>query len=1728
VPNGTQSVKPWSEIAANFDPLMDAKTYDDLRLHYFNSFVAPRVPKEKSVEGTWGEFKKLTERPQLLSGSAKLALHGQVAAASAADALLAPLKDLHPEFRAAHAKVQARELDLGRMAAREGMNTKPAAMLGSFAGQAVDFGILTEVLGPMAAGIAAEITTTARATALATKVLRGGLAFATYDALSAEQGNRLMSGLKGFGVGAAFDLALGTPGYLQSRGVATGVADAEKIVAEVNAGHPRSTAVDEFLATKAKHDAEISRLELRPEKPSWQYTLGSRGARVHVKDISGQVIPLDIRTGREYDTYRQLRAIVEQGGSVSHYELHPDDSRALNEFIRIQTAAEESKYRGTVIRTAPGQAEKVASASAAEGMPATALSKDTVEVASVPVEHPIMNKPAVVDIPRMPERRPSAVEVDQALEKKKELSSKNREFIRYHFDKVWDENLEWEDKRSSMVILGRHAPELLPESMRAKMPPMDPTGKVVKQVVEARVQAAASRALGWSVNIEHIGKSGKGKVVVTMATNLSDQMVNQLENALGPEYEVYVPKALRAGTRAEEARLARTARTDEQVKELLDFHNVKPEEVDIEAVRAGGEAELVRQLEVKRPELYGKRKSVPKAQASILDHVPPSEQREFKSVKDGIRAGDQTHSLVQDAMDAGGQSRFLGSPAGRKSVATQVTDASLTGRLIGSIEDVSPNEIMKAGAALSAKGWKVVPIRGYMQGKFELLYFREADMARVAPLIQDYDNFVSQQAGRIYNSDGMPTADVGEAAHARLGRAFGIGERDLESFQSRRVGGVRPAPEVQHKPYGNRFVIQHDDMQRMYPGAAGLAHPSFEQFAKDLGVDLPPSLHGGDPLVVLTPEVDKKTVWHERLHVNGMYAGTYEDFPTLVSPDHQQTALELAKGLSGAFAGYAKIGTRRLIEEAFTHAAEAVRFGDRAYLEHLARYDRTVDHVVNFVYDTANNLLERTFRRADNVPIRIFQRTLWDLMRRSSPEVSESLRAGSRVTSSGIGTWYDSGSDSWVLKDTPGSEVRFKDIHDLWDHLTANDKSFMAPSASLRPELGGVRGPVVPNGREPDGSPLPMPELPPEGRYVGMSAASALWRPFFPWVATLHESMNDVWKAGGKYLPLYEKAKAVDDQFRVGDAWLQKTYEDVHGLLEPFKGKKMQSVFDYLTYPEAERTGKVMEKYGLTQGDAQQAHKVWEFMKAFSDETGINLKQYMLEYHPKLRGFGWAPERVFGQMTTLQSASFWDRMIRHEGRWDPQDAHLGRFLHVSMREGMEKKFTGKALDEFEKLIGRKTQDGTYVIPQSVRWPLDNYAKYMRGIPDTSTQVINKTMGEFFGKVNDRIKELNKSLPAGAQIPEMTSPPRQVLQRFMLMSYTMGLGLRPAIAIRDMMQAFTGGLTVLGPNRFSKAFTRFMMNPRESLEFADKAGALLRKNNIGELYGDIMQEVPNSGPGWMDRVTRWSNALLAPSRWGHNFGRAIMFTGEYGDALEGIRAYRAGKLTVDQLTESTTLWFMDKPAQSNLLRYISNTHVPAEDAAAKVALEAVDLTQWPYRRGTQPTLLRYGAGRIFGQYGVWPANYADFLYRIGRKWSERPDLAARTSATWVAVNYALTHAMEAAGADTSKWFWQSPAGFAGSPHWDFVHAVMVAPENTEEGHAARRTILEYPLNFVPAMSEMKSVAKAIQDGGVNSWPPDQASLLRAMGFKPIDQAVQDQDWQDFVKTQMGYESARRRR
>ena len=203
-----------------------------------------------------------------------------------------------------------------------------------------------------------------------------------------------------------------------------------------------------------------------------------------------------------------------------------------------------------------------------------------------------------------------------------------------------------------------------------------------------------------------------------------------------------------------------------------------------------------------------------------------------------------------------------------------------------------------------------------------------------------------------------------------------------------------------------------------------------------------------------------------------------------------------------------------------------------------------------------------------------------------------------------------------------------------------------------------------------------------------------------------------------------------------------------------------------------------------------------------------------------------------------------------------------------------------------------------------------------------------------------------------------------------------------------------------------------------------------------------------------------------------------------------------------------MWCIDVPLQARLLRGMMDMVVCIEDAVNKIALETVDLTLWAFWRGTQPLFLRTGIGRVFGQYGLWPLSFLDYMRRLTGKLATNPQKATQAMALWIASNYAASSAFSAAGGDVSKWFFISPAGFGGSPHLEMAQAVGRSLENSQEGREARKTVLEYPMNFIPAYLELKNLTRYINDGSDffnDDWSltPD---AVRIMGMKPPGKAL----------------------
>lgn len=863
------------------------------------------------------------------------------------------------------------------------------------------------------------------------------------------------------------------------------------------------------------------------------------------------------------------------------------------------------------------------------------------------------------------------------------------------------------------------------------------------------------------------------------------------------------------------------------------------------------------------------------------------------------------------------------------------------------------------------------------------------------------------------------------------------------------------------------------------------------------------------PVVIYHPDFKRSTSYHEGLHVDKYHVDGAEE---ILQADNNTSANSIASGLASR-SSYANISAGDRVEEAFVHAATAIRMGDAEALAEIVKMDGTIGDVFEMVHDRAVSLMEQASRMVDSAPARVMQRKMQDLILRTTENRAWELmnETGKSMSS----WWYDAEGKVWKLK----SETLAEEIHpgfaSLGDEVMKRDGGDWAPSHTLFAESRGVRGPIVPRGMGPVSDPVAM-NVPPDTKWSSWTAATGWLRPMGPWVADLHSRVNDALSKFGRKLPIYDRWKDVDEAFRNGEAWMQDNYQEVANLLQDVDTKKQYAYFETLA-TDPKYWDQMGKQLGLNEEDLKRVGKFDKWIDKFRDETGILVKNYLRDEFPRLRSMGYNLEWVYGSMKKLPSEmSTFERLIT-EGKLDPKAKHIGSFADMLLREGFSKKYTDKPLKALEKLVESKAKNGAYILG-NMRHPLVNYTRYMRGIPDVTGQVMNKGVTEFFGFLGDRAKQMNRHLPDYAKLPTEFSYPKAYINKALIWSYAAGLGLRASIPLRDAIQVFSVSLPVLGPSRFGKGLARFA---KEGFTFADEQGALLKKRTIGELYGDVFNEIPVGAS--TDKITKIANKLLAPSRWGHNIGRAIGFYGEYGDALEAVRGYRAGRITLDELkNEQTSLWWNDKPVVDRIVGQLHDTGFSDHDIARNIALEMTDLTLWPYRRGTQPGILRTGAGRVFGQFGMWPLNYGDFLRRGALKFAENPKNALKATALWAACNYSAVAAMNGIGADSGKWFWFSPAAVEMSPHGQFLLDLAMSPKDSKEGREARKKVLEYPLDFFPAGIEMQNIGKALEsdedmfDSNGNLTP----SALRVLGFTPLKEHP-EHDFEEELRHQMGY-------
>jgi len=574
----------------------------------------------------------------------------------------------------------------------------------------------------------------------------------------------------------------------------------------------------------------------------------------------------------------------------------------------------------------------------------------------------------------------------------------------------------------------------------------------------------------------------------------------------------------------------------------------------------------------------------------------------------------------------------------------------------------------------------------------------------------------------------------------------------------------------------------------------------------------------------------------------------------------------------------------------------------------------------------------------------------------------------------------------------------------------------------------------------------------------------------------------------------------------------------------------------------------------MTMEDVEKATGLAKVIKEDLDELLPGTADFLLgaEARPSqlglLRSSDYAPERLWGKAKApgqARAAGFFENAIRkdpgYEGTYDPKDEHIGRILHYLTGEGLNHRFLKQPLDKLKKLHNAQTPQGKFVLG-SARFPVGNYIRYLEGRPDVSQQLMNNVVRVVETSIQKNAKSINKYLPEGAKIDETDLIfPQQTINKMLMLQYSAGLGLRPIVYVRDTLQSLLA-LPVAGPVAFFKGMKRVVTSGGWTR--ASEDGALLGKMNVGQLWGDLAREIAPGGNRASEWVMKVAKKLMAPHRHSNNLGRAVAYNVEYPRAVEAVKNYRSGKWSIADVTDpkNTALWFYDPPAQSRMLKMMELTTEAQEvgtlnwlgrpytehEVARKMALELVDLTQWPYRAGTQPSLMMTGAGRVFGMYGQWPLNYLDYMKRLTKKTLQAPDSQVRNAALragglWLTYNAAITKSFGNFGTDMDRWFWASGAGYSGSPSFQMVQNVWGALEDSPQGRKARGDLIRSPLNFVPGSIAIRQMIRAMEED--DYWNTGKGrpgpSMWRLIGAKPVNELEKDRDLMEWLEEESGY-------
>lgn len=421
----------------------------------------------------------------------------------------------------------------------------------------------------------------------------------------------------------------------------------------------------------------------------------------------------------------------------------------------------------------------------------------------------------------------------------------------------------------------------------------------------------------------------------------------------------------------------------------------------------------------------------------------------------------------------------------------------------------------------------------------------------------------------------------------------------------------------------------------------------------------------------------------------------------------------------------------------------------------------------------------------------------------------------------------------------------------------------------------------------------------------------------------------------------YRVAK-VSEQAKLGELYANPVIEKYAG--GKFSGERAL-VKEYLEG----NTAAITDNPALstaTKNELMEAAGIFDkYMKNVADDIGMDPKVFIENYAPHVQERG-GVFQLYKEPGNLPKGSEPFFQEKRSGGLYTQINDMWALADIYTRSAYKSKYLGPALD--------KANEVGALLPSGVKERFASYVQEKLGYGGKLEKVMDSTA-----------QSLNQKL--GWNLPPDTA--RVMTQEALSTMYSSAMS-QPATWVRNSFQYPTMGFAQWGSKFMGDAMRKAYS--KEGMAEFQKSGFSV---DLGVPFGE---EVIQATTGSKIRAgyNQVTQGILKPNGWIENRNRAPMYFQTKMIFDDTISKVNQGKLTWTQAEKELGLNTMHQ-ADANLIRQ-DLVKGDLKGAFEKLAQNAIDDTQFPYRRG-ESWRLGYGmAGKIGTPFMQWPVEYIHTL------------------------------------------------------------------------------------------------------------------------------------------------------